>query len=141
METERERPGGIAWDAVERWLVVLIALHSYAVGLFLLFATRWGAAFGGFGDVQPLFFARQAGIFHFVAASGYLLEYRRDRGVSLMLLAKGTAVVFLVVMSFVEPGAWSVPLSAAADAAMALTVLAVRGRTRTARGPSGAGGA
>ena len=131
---EKEPRARIPWDAVERWLVVLVALHSYAVGLFLLFATRWGAAFGGFGDVQPLFFARQAGIFHFVVASGYLLEYRRDRGVSLMLLAKGTAVAFLVAMSFSEPQAWSVPLSAVGDAAMALVVIAVR-RARAAGFP------
>ena len=132
-----ERRGGIPWDSVERWLVVLIALHSYAVGGFLLFATRWGAAFGGFGEVQPLFFAQQAGIFHFVVATGYLLEHLRYRGISLMLTAKGTAVLFLVVMAFVEPAAWCLPLSAVGDATMGLAVLCVRraARTRTRTRP------
>jgi len=130
-----ERRSGLPWDKIERWLVVLIALHSYAVGFFLLFLPRWGASFGGFGEVQPLFFARQAGIFHFVVATGYLLEYLRHRGVSLMLTAKGTAVLFLVVMAFVEPAAWCLPLSAVGDATMGLAVLCVRRAARTRMRP------
>ena len=104
----------------ERWYVALVALHSYCVGGFLLFATRWGAEFGGWGDVEPLFFARQAGIFHFVVATGYLIEYQRDRRITLMLTAKSIAVVFLTVMALVDRGPWTVPLSAVADGSMAL---------------------
>ena len=63
-----------ALKRAERVLVVLIAVHSVGVGLALLFLTEWGAWLGGFGEVRPLFFARQAGIFHFVLATGYLLE-------------------------------------------------------------------
>jgi hypothetical protein len=100
--------------------VVLVALHSYAVGSFLMFATRWGAAFGGWGDVQPLFFARQAGIFHFVVATGYLVEYFRHDRITLMLIAKSTAVLFLTAMFVVDDGPWAVPLSAVSDGAMAL---------------------
>ena len=105
---------------LETWYVVLIALHSYCVGGFLLFATRWGAEFGGWGAVEPLFFARQAGIFHFVVATGYLIEYYRDRRITLMLTAKSIAVVFLTAMALVDGGPWAVPLSAAADGVMAL---------------------
>ena len=104
----------------ERWYVPLVALHSYCVGGFLLFATRWGAEFGGWGDIEPLFFARQAGIFHFVVATGYLIEYQRDRRITLMLTAKSIAVVFLTVMALVDGGPWTVPLSAVADGSMAL---------------------
>ena len=35
--------GSLPWPRLLRWLLVLVALHSYAVGLFLLFATEWGA--------------------------------------------------------------------------------------------------
>jgi hypothetical protein len=101
--------------------VVLVALHSYAVGTFLLFATEWGARFGGFGAVSPLFFARQAGIFHFVIATAYLVERFVHGGVIVLLLAKATAVVFLLVMWALGVNAWSIPLSAAADAAMGVT--------------------
>lgn len=106
----------------ERALVVLIALHSLAVGFFLLFATRWGATFGGWERVEPLFFARQAGIFHFVVAAGYLHEHFRYRGVSLLLLTKATAVVFLLAMWGIDPRPWSVPFSAAGDGLMGFAV-------------------
>jgi hypothetical protein len=100
--------------------VVLVALHSYAVGAFLLFATEWGARFGGFGEVSPLFFARQAGIFHFVLATAYLVEWFRYRGVVILLSAKATAVVFLVAAWALGTEAWSVPLSALGDGVMGL---------------------
>lgn len=98
--------------------VVLVALHSFAVGTFLLFATQWGARFGGFGDVTPLFFARQAGIFHFVIATTYLVERFVYGGTLIMLYTKPTAVVFLLATWALGVEAWSIPLSAAADAAM-----------------------
>lgn len=103
--------------------VVLVALHSYAVGAFLLFLTEWGARFGGFGEVSPLFFARQAGIFHFVIATAYLVEWFVHRGVIVMLLAKASAVVFLLAVWAFGVDAWSVPLSAAGDAFMGAATL------------------
>ncbi len=126
--------GGL-WEPRARLLsawVVLVALHSFGVGTFLLFATEWGARFGGFGDVSPLFFARQAGIFHFVIATTYLVERFVHGGVVILLLTKPTAVVFLLVMWAIGVNAWSIPLSAAADAAMGVaTVLLVRRESST----------
>jgi hypothetical protein len=110
----------VPWRALEGGLVVAIALHSYAVGFFLLLFTRWGVRFGGWGEASPLFFARQAGIFHFVVASGYLIEYFRYGGVRLLLLAKATATVFLVAMLLADGGPWVLPASALADALMGL---------------------
>ena len=98
--------------------VVLVALHSYVVGAFLLFATEWGSRFGGFGEVSPLFFARQAGIFHFVLATAYLVERFVHGGVVIMVIAKAMAVAFLLATWLLGVHAWSVPLSAAGDAAM-----------------------
>ena len=108
--------------------VVLVALHSFAVGTFLLFATEWGARFGGFGDVSPLFFAWQAGIFHFVIATAYLVERFVHGGVVVMLMAKATAVVFLVAVWLLGVDAWSVPLSAAGDATMGVATLVLARR-------------
>lgn len=111
----------------ERALVVLVAVHSLVVGLFLTFATDWGARFGGFGEARPLFFPRQAGAFHFVVAMVYLVELFRYRGVLLLVLTKSTAVVFLGLTVLLVPGSpWVVPLSAAGDAAMGLAVAFVR---------------
>jgi hypothetical protein len=117
---------------LERWLVVLIALHSYGVGCGLLFLTEWGARLGGWSEVDPLFFARQAGIFHFLIATAYLLEYFRNGTVTLLLTAKATAVLFLGVMMLVEPGQWIVPVSAAADGLMGAAVWWVHRGTRAA---------
>jgi len=124
---------GSFWPRTEKWLVVLIAIHSYAVGFFLLFFTRWGADFGGWGEVVPLFFARQAGVFHFVVATGYLNEYFRYRGVTLLLTTKVIAVLFLVSMMMVaEPAPWTIGPSALADGAMALVAYLVHRKAQQA---------
>lgn len=109
------------------WLVLLIAAHSLAVGIVLLFLPQWATDFGGWGEVTPTFFVRQGGAFHLVVAVGYVLEYRRSQSVTLLLFAKTLAFVFLIGVTVLEPGtAWAVPLSGVADGAMGLTVLAVR---------------
>lgn len=60
---------------LERWIVVLVAIHSACVGLLLLLMPEWSAKFGGWGNLMPLFFTRQAGVFHIVVAIGYALDY------------------------------------------------------------------
>jgi hypothetical protein len=107
----------------ERWLVVLVALHSLAVGVVLLGAPRWAAALGGWGEVDTVFFIRQGGIFHVVVATGYLMEYFRHRTVRLLLAAKGMATVFLLLSWLGDPtGAWAVPFAALGDGLMGLAV-------------------
>jgi len=131
----RGRPvsAGPDYRRLEGWLIVLIAVHSYAVGFFLLFLTEWGVAFGGWKDVTTLFFPRQAGIFHVVIATGYLIEYFRYRGVVLMVTAKFTAVGFLFAMMAVGDAPWAVPLSAVGDGLMGVVVLWIH-RKATAQG-------
>jgi len=111
---------------LERVLVVLIALHSLAVGLFLTLATEWGARFGGFPSPVPLFFPRQAGAFHFVVAAIYLVEYFRYRGVGLLVMTKSIAVVFLFLTALLESVPWVVPLSGIGDGLMAGAVVLFR---------------
>jgi hypothetical protein len=120
-----------------RWVVVLVALHSVGVGVGLLFLTRWGLALGGWPDVHPLFFARQAGVFHFVVATGYLLEYFAYRGVRLLLATKAIAVVFLTAMFVIDRGPWMVPFSAAGDGLMGLAVWWAYRRAASSSGTSG----
>jgi len=127
-------------ERLERALVVLIALHSLVVGLFLTFATQWGARFGGFPDPVPLFFPRQAGAFHFVVAGVYLLEYFVYRGVLMLVMTKSIAVVFLGIVTFACPVPWVVPLSGVGDALMGLAVVWVRRRRRLPLAGPGAGG-
>lgn len=115
-------------ERLETWLICLVSAHSVAVAAFLVLLPEWSAAFGGWGRLEPTFFARQAGIFHFVVAVGYLYEYFRYRGVTLLILAKSTAVVFLLSATLMEGVAWAVPVSALGDALMAVLVLAVHRR-------------
>jgi hypothetical protein len=133
VRTELARAAGLS--RLERSVVVLIALHSVVVGLFLSFATEWGARFGGFPSPVPLFFPRQAGAFHFVVAGIYLVEYFHYRGVLLLVMTKSIAVVFLGLTTGLCVVPWVVPLSGLGDAAMGLAVLLLR----RARGRSLAG--
>lgn len=110
---------------VERWLVVLVALHSAAVGVVLMTAPAAASRFGGWDSVSPLFFACQAGIFHLVLAAGYLIEYVRYRGVVFLVTAKTLAVVFLGTATLIGGVPWIVPVSGIGDGLMGLAVLLV----------------
>lgn len=133
---DRRSPEGR--ERLERALVVLIALHSLVVGLFLTLATDWGARFGGFPSPVPLFFPRQGGAFHFVVAAVYLVEYFHYRGVALLVLTKSMAVVFLLLATVLTDVPWLVPLSAAGDGLMALAVVLLRrARGLALLGPGG----
>jgi len=103
----------------ERWLVILISLHSFIVGVAFMIAPVWLVRFGGWPGIDPVFFGRQAGIFHVVLATAYIIEYSRYRGVWVMISAKCYAVLFLGVMCLVEPATWAMAVSAAGDGAMA----------------------
>jgi hypothetical protein len=126
-------------ESLERTLVVLIALHSLVVGLFLTFATDWGARFGGFPSPVPLFFPRQAGAFHFVVAAIYLVEHFRYRGVGLLVMTKSIAVAFLFLTAALDSVPWVVPLSGVGDGLMAVAVVLLRrARGLPLLGPSAA---
>jgi hypothetical protein len=123
---------GTEMAKLEKWLIILIGLHSVGVGCALMLAPLWVARFFGWGQVTPVFFARQAGIFHIVLAIGYVLEYFRYRGISLLITAKSVAFVFLLTVTFVSGSPWVVPFSGAADGLMGLVAYWVR--RRVARG-------
>jgi len=112
-------------EKYERILIILISLHSFIVGLMLLFAADWAVRFAGWAGADPIFFIWQAGAFHFVLAAGYLVEYSRTQTISLLLIAKTTAFVFLIGGSLLVETPWSVWFSGFADGAMALTAFLV----------------
>ncbi len=123
---------------LERILVALIALHSIGVGLALLFGIEIAAPLLGFGTVAPRFFAEQGGAFHLVLGTAYWLEYRVYGGVRLILFAKASAFVFLVLVSVLTAVPWIVPLSAVADGAMGIVMLVVHRRAASEAAASGA---
>jgi VIT1/CCC1 family predicted Fe2+/Mn2+ transporter len=109
-------------DTHERLLVSLISLHSTIVGAMFMLAPQWTLRFAGWPGIDPVFFAYQAGVFHFVLAAAYLLEYHRYRGVSVLMTAKITAFVFLISATIIDPIPWAVWTSGILDGAMALVV-------------------
>ena len=112
-------------ETYERALIILIGLHSIIVGVMLLFFAEWAIDFAGWSGADPVFFIWQAGAFHFVLASGYLVEYSRTQTITLLLIAKTIAFVFLIGGSLLTDTPWSVWLSGLADGAMALTAFLV----------------
>jgi hypothetical protein len=118
-----------ALPRLEAVLVVLIAGHSMIVGALLLFVPAQAVRFGGWSQADPLFFPRQAGVFHLVVAAAYLLDYAQRRSVTLMVIAKTAATLFLLFESLVRPGAWCIPVSGLADGLMVFVILLVHRRS------------
>ena len=48
--------------------MVLIALHTYGIGVGLLVVPEWALRFGGWETIPPLFFPRQAACFTWFSA-------------------------------------------------------------------------
>jgi hypothetical protein len=105
---------------LERWVIILISLHSFGIGIGLLWSPSWAFRMAGWEEVTPLFFPHQAGAFHIVVACGYLIEYFRYRGILILLTAKGIATVFLLASAALGEHSWVVMLSGIADALMGL---------------------
>jgi hypothetical protein len=125
-------------DTIERWLVILITAHTVAVGTMLLLAPAWSCTvFGGWKTMGPLFFPRQSGIFHFILAFAYLWEYFKFRTVTIMVVAKTLALVFLLGCAALDGVPWVVPFSGITDGLMGVTILVVHravASSRTSRG-------
>ena len=111
---------------LEWWLVVLIAAHTFTVGAALLAVPEWALRFGGWAAIPPLFFPRQAGVFHLVLGTGYLVEFRRTRGIVLLLTAKACATVFLLGASVFSGVPWFVTFAGVADGLMGASAVAAR---------------
>ena len=109
-----------------------MALHSYLVGALLVFFTAWTLNIAGWGDTGELVFARQSGAFHLILATGYLVEYLRTGGITLLVTAKATAVVFLIVLNPWST-AWSIPFSGILDGLMLVGLVVLRGLARAER--------
>jgi len=112
----------------ERILVFLISLHSTIVGLMFMLAPQWTMQFAGWRSIDPPFFAYQAGIFHFVLAVAYQLEYHRYRGIAILIAAKCIAFVFLLSAAVIDPIPWAVWTSGLLDGAMAFVAWQVHRR-------------
>ena len=121
----------VSWKGLENLGVFLVALHSFAIGIMLIFTTSWVLQFAGWDEVSHLFFHRQSGAFHLILAAGYWWEYHKHGTIGLMLMAKAIAVVFLLIMSPWKE-AWSVPFSGILDGLMLVGMFFIHRMARRA---------
>ncbi len=109
-------------------LMWLVALHSFLVGLALMFMPR--EYFNLYFNYQPVserFFSVQAGVFHIVLSIGYgltAIDWRRFEGVVVLsVIAKFVATVFLFSYSAFVAWILVVFLSGVGDFFMGLAIV------------------
>ncbi len=116
----------------------LVALHSAAVGVGLIFSSAPLLGRLGFQSVGEPFFVVQGGVFHLVMAVAYLMAAwdpaRRPTLVVFSIVVKVMATVFLTIYWLAVARVLTILASGLVDAAMALVIaLARRGGLRCVR--------
>lgn len=105
-------------------MIAFIGAYSCLLGVALLIAPRAFLRLTGFPEPNAIFFPSQAGIFLLVLGICYLLALAEPALVTVILISKGAAVIFLVVHAAVlgaPPIVWA---AAAGDGAMLAALLA-----------------
>ena len=110
-----------------RILLWLVALHSFCVGLGLMFMpVSWFDLFG-FTEPTVRFFAAQGGIFHIVMSVAYALGaydlIKNKQLIIFSIIAKFIATVFLTSYFFFIESAWMIVLSGVGDFLMGIVIL------------------
>jgi len=108
-------------------LFILLAIHSLCVGAGLIILPLSVYTFFGFPEYHGAFFKIQAGIFHIIMGSVYLvtaLDPQRFKNfVYLTIAAKFTATLFLLSYYLLAERIWMVLVSGLGDLIMGLAVL------------------
>lgn len=125
--------GQLTWgkdDPLLRLLILLIGIHSCALGVVMLFAPHFMLQLFGFPEGIPAFFPSQSGIFLLILGICYLLAMAEPELVKIIVISKAFAVVFLfihVVFLMAPPAIWA---AAFGDSAMLAAVCAALFRHR-----------
>ncbi len=88
-------------EMVELAVVVAAVLQGAIVGGWLALFPAAALKAGGF-PAAPAFFVRWAGVLHLVLSAGYAIDYYRYRRVLLLVVAKASTAVFLLVLGLVD---------------------------------------
>lgn len=108
-------------------LMWLIAIHSFCVGLALIFSSPAVFQFLGFEPYAEKFFPVQGGTFHIIMSIGYGLaayDWKRFSGLVIFsIICKSTAFVFLVVYFIFVSQIYMVLHSAIGDGIMAVLMI------------------
>jgi len=110
-----------------RIFLVLVAIHSFIVGINLIsFPSDWMQQFG-FNAITENFFKVQGGVFHIVMTVAYLLAAWKPVENRIMIIfaitAKFIATLFLISYYFVMGSIVTILLSAISDFAMGIILL------------------
>ena len=112
------------------WLqivLILMCLHSFTVGVALIFMPVKLMPFFGLTIPVEKFFPVQGGIFHIVMVLAYFIAalwYDRNQGLILfIILTKFLATIFLFSFYFLIEMAWIILFSGIADCLMGIAIL------------------
>ncbi len=107
-------------------LLILIAIHSFCVGVGLIIRPAELMQLFGFGICYERFFPTQGGVFHVVMAVGYLMAaYNVDQYHCLVIfsiIVKIMATVFLFTYFIAVEQIWLVLASGFSDGVMGIAI-------------------
>lgn len=116
----------------QRWLallILLIALHSIVLGVFIFFFTEFFYRIFFNADMENFFFVRQSGLFLFCLGLFYCAPLTdlagRHRLIVAIVLTKVAAVLFLLTHAEAAANPAIILLAAVVDGGMALLLTAV----------------
>ncbi|MBL7110376.1 MAG: hypothetical protein ISS19_00360 [Bacteroidales bacterium] len=113
-------------ETIFRVLLWLVALHSFIIGLLLIFMPAEFMPFFGYQVWDANFFRAQGGVFHIIMSVVYLwAAYSFTRSSSMVIMtvtAKMIATIFLFLYFFIVQKIWTIIASGAVDFLMGLVV-------------------
>jgi len=109
------------------YFLVLVCLHSFSVGIILIFANSSFLNYLGFDVLDTSFFQMQGGVFHLVMSVCYglaALEINKFRGlIILSITAKFIATTFLFIYYVFIESIWIYLLAGLGDFSMGIVIL------------------
>ena len=103
-----------------------VAIHSFLVGIALIFIPASALTFFGFNDYKESFFQAQGGIFHIAMSIAYFMAARRINNsealIHFIILVKLLAAVFLFSYAILAFTNWLILLSALSDGIMCAVI-------------------
>ena len=108
-------------------IMFMIALHSFCVGLALIFFPPELMQHFGFNQFHERFFTAQGGVLHLVMSVSYVMAALKLEETTVLIffsvIAKFMATVFLFTYYFMIQGVWSVLFSGVGDGMMGCVIL------------------
>lgn len=115
------------WSKYLSIFLWLVTIHSFFVGVGLIFLPDSVLEFFGYNECTERFFPSQGGVFHIAMAVGYAMAaYNLKRYECLIIFSivvKFIATIFLFVYFFFINSIWLVVLSGISDFFMGVVIL------------------